>query len=165
MAGGKELRNWNSRWGGRNWAFRRDLAAHRSGRKAICTLTAEGATQGGLTVERMCELSGVSRAGLYPQWQASAPRRADTALRDAVQASRRGETLLRLSAGAAGAAPTWTLGECQPGVAPDARGQSAVPANPALCASDDRLARAVGPRARGGSDLPQRFLNPPTRVV
>jgi putative transposase len=33
----------------------------------------------------MCELSGVSRAGFYRQWQASEPRQADTAVRDAVQ--------------------------------------------------------------------------------
>jgi len=48
-------------------------------------LIAERAEQGGLTVERMCELSGVSRARFYRQWQASVPRQADTALRDAVQ--------------------------------------------------------------------------------
>ena len=36
-------------------------------------------------MERMCELSGVSRAGFYRQWLASGPRQADTALRDAVQ--------------------------------------------------------------------------------
>ena len=47
--------------------FRRSLAAHRSGREAICTLIAERAGQGGLTVERMCELGGVSRAGFYRQ--------------------------------------------------------------------------------------------------
>jgi hypothetical protein len=33
----------------------------------------------------MCELSGVSRAGFYRHWEASAPRQADTALRDAIQ--------------------------------------------------------------------------------
>ena len=65
--------------------FRRSLAAHRSGREAICTLIAERAGQGGLTVERMCELSGISRARFYRQWQASVPRQADTALRDALQ--------------------------------------------------------------------------------
>jgi len=48
-------------------------------------LIAERAEQGGLTVERMCELSGVSRARFYRHWQASVPRQADTALRDAVQ--------------------------------------------------------------------------------
>ena len=30
--------------------------------------------QGELTVERMCALAGVSRAGYYRRWQASAPR-------------------------------------------------------------------------------------------
>lgn len=48
-------------------------------------MIAERAGQGGLTVERMCELSGISRARFYRQWQASEPRQADTALRDAVQ--------------------------------------------------------------------------------
>jgi len=48
-------------------------------------LIAERAGQGGLTVERMCELSGLSRAGFYRQWEASVPRQADTAVRDAVQ--------------------------------------------------------------------------------
>ena len=33
----------------------------------------------------MCELSGISRARFYRQWQASAPQQADTALRDALQ--------------------------------------------------------------------------------
>jgi putative transposase len=33
----------------------------------------------------MCKLSGVSRAGFYRHWQASEPRQADTAVRDAVQ--------------------------------------------------------------------------------
>jgi hypothetical protein len=33
----------------------------------------------------MCELSGVSRAGFYRHWEESAPRQADTALRDAIQ--------------------------------------------------------------------------------
>ena len=48
-------------------------------------MIAERAEQGGLTVERMCELSGVSRAGFYRHWEASAPRQADAALRDAIQ--------------------------------------------------------------------------------
>ncbi len=41
--------------------------------------------QGGLSVERRCALAGVSRAGYYRQWQASAPRQAETELRDAIQ--------------------------------------------------------------------------------
>ena len=48
-------------------------------------MIAERAGQGGLSVERMCELSGVSRAGFYRYWEASAPRQADTAVRDAIQ--------------------------------------------------------------------------------
>jgi putative transposase len=41
--------------------------------------------QGALTVERMCALAQVSRAGYYRHWQAAAPRTAETALRDDVQ--------------------------------------------------------------------------------
>jgi len=40
--------------------------------------------QGELTVERMCALAGVSRAGYYRQWQTSAPRQEETAVRDAI---------------------------------------------------------------------------------
>jgi len=36
-------------------------------------------------VERMCTLAQVSRAGYYRHWQATAPRMAETALRDAIQ--------------------------------------------------------------------------------
>ena len=41
--------------------------------------------QGDLTVERMCVLAGVNRAGYYRHWGASAPRQEETAVRDAVQ--------------------------------------------------------------------------------
>jgi len=41
--------------------------------------------QGDLTVERLCKLAGVSRAGYYRQWAASAPRQEETAIRDVVQ--------------------------------------------------------------------------------
>jgi putative transposase len=41
--------------------------------------------QGTLTVERMCVLAGVSRAGYYRHWAASAPRREEVTVRDAVQ--------------------------------------------------------------------------------
>jgi transposase InsO family protein len=41
--------------------------------------------QGDLTVERMCALAGVSRAGYYRHWRISAPRREETTVRDAVQ--------------------------------------------------------------------------------
>jgi len=42
-------------------------------------------SQGNLTVERMCALAGVSRAGYYRHWSASAPRQEEVAVRDAVQ--------------------------------------------------------------------------------
>ena len=41
--------------------------------------------QGNPGIERMCALAGVSRAGYYRQWQASAPREEETELRDLVQ--------------------------------------------------------------------------------
>jgi putative transposase len=41
--------------------------------------------QGELTVERMCVLAEVNRAGYYRHWAASAPRREETAVRDALQ--------------------------------------------------------------------------------
>jgi transposase InsO family protein len=41
--------------------------------------------QGELTVERMCELARVSRAGYYRHWAASAPREEETTVRDAIQ--------------------------------------------------------------------------------
>lgn len=42
-------------------------------------------SQGMLSIERMCALAGVSRAGYYRHWQASAPRAEETGLRDTVQ--------------------------------------------------------------------------------
>jgi putative transposase len=42
-------------------------------------------SQGTLAVERMCALAGVSRAGYYRYWAASAPRQEETAVRDAIQ--------------------------------------------------------------------------------
>jgi transposase InsO family protein len=41
--------------------------------------------QGELTIERMCVLAGVSRAGYYRHWVASAPRQEETWVRDAIQ--------------------------------------------------------------------------------
>jgi transposase InsO family protein len=41
--------------------------------------------QGKLTIDRMCRLAEVSRAGYYRHWAASAPRQEETAMRDAVQ--------------------------------------------------------------------------------
>ena len=42
-------------------------------------------SQGELTVARMCALAGMNRAGYYRHWKASAPRREETAARDAIQ--------------------------------------------------------------------------------
>lgn len=42
-------------------------------------------SQGQLSVVRLCELAGVSRAGFYRDWDKTAPGEAETALRDAVQ--------------------------------------------------------------------------------
>jgi putative transposase len=41
--------------------------------------------QGDIGIERMCVLAGVSRAGYYRHWHASAPRQEETALRDEIQ--------------------------------------------------------------------------------
>jgi putative transposase len=41
--------------------------------------------QGGLTVERMCALAGVSRAGYYRHLRVSLPRQEETVVRDAIQ--------------------------------------------------------------------------------
>jgi transposase InsO family protein len=38
-----------------------------------------------LTVERMCGLAEINRAGFYRHWQASAPRQEETEVRDAIQ--------------------------------------------------------------------------------
>jgi transposase InsO family protein len=41
--------------------------------------------QGNPTIERMCALAGVSRAGYYRHFEASAPRQEETSVRDAIQ--------------------------------------------------------------------------------
>lgn len=43
--------------------------------------------QGEVGIERLCRLAGVSRAGYYRHWQATAPRSEDAELRDAIQRS------------------------------------------------------------------------------
>lgn len=45
----------------------------------------QGAPQGATTIQRLCLLAGVSRAGYYRHFEASAPARADADLRDAIQ--------------------------------------------------------------------------------
>jgi transposase InsO family protein len=41
--------------------------------------------QGELTVERMCVLAGLNRAGYYRHWKVSAPRQEETAVHDTIQ--------------------------------------------------------------------------------
>jgi len=41
--------------------------------------------QGDLSISRMCTLAGLSRAGYYRHWQASAPREEETSVRDIIQ--------------------------------------------------------------------------------
>jgi putative transposase len=48
-------------------------------------MTADPALQGQATIERLCGLARVSRAGYYRGFEASAPKRADTELRDLIQ--------------------------------------------------------------------------------
>ena len=45
----------------------------------------QGGPQGAATIQRLCLLAGVSRAGFYRHFEASAPARADADLRDAIQ--------------------------------------------------------------------------------
>ena len=40
-----------------------------------------GSVPQGLSIERMCACAGVSRAGYYRHWQASAPREEETGVR------------------------------------------------------------------------------------
>jgi transposase InsO family protein len=47
--------------------------------------TGQGEPPGCIGIERACRLAGVARAGYYRHWQASAPRREETGLRDAIQ--------------------------------------------------------------------------------
>jgi len=64
--------------------FRRGLAANPGGearRTSFCELIAERAPQGELSIEKMCQLGGVSRATYYRHWIQSAPRHAETVLR------------------------------------------------------------------------------------
>jgi putative transposase len=42
-------------------------------------------SQGGLSIQRMCEMAMVSRASFYRSWETKAPTEAEMALRDAIQ--------------------------------------------------------------------------------
>ena len=45
----------------------------------------QGDLQGEATIQRLCQLGGVSRAGYYRHFEEHAPARADADLRDAIQ--------------------------------------------------------------------------------
>jgi AcrR family transcriptional regulator len=42
-------------------------------------------SQGGLSIQRMCEMATVTRASFYRHWEKKAPTEAEMALRDAIQ--------------------------------------------------------------------------------
>ena len=42
-------------------------------------------SQGGLSIQRMCEMARVSRASFYRHWEKKAPTEAEMALRDVIQ--------------------------------------------------------------------------------
>ena len=52
--------------------------------RALCDLIEEQASQGKLTIQKMCMLAGISRTGYYRHPSAN-PRRLDTLLRDRIQ--------------------------------------------------------------------------------
>jgi transposase InsO family protein len=64
------------------------MTERRAWRRAVYEVTqtmTSSLPQGQVTIERLCRLARVSRAGYYRLWQASAPRQDDTAVRDAIQ--------------------------------------------------------------------------------
>jgi len=48
-------------------------------------MTADPALQGLTSIDRLCRLAGLSRAGYYRHWEVKAPKQADTELRDLIQ--------------------------------------------------------------------------------
>ncbi|MDB5410303.1 MAG: family transposase, partial [Rhodospirillales bacterium] len=59
--------------------------AWRRGVYAVIQAMSAPLSQGEIGIDRMCQLAGVSRAGYYRHWQASAPRQEETGLRDMIQ--------------------------------------------------------------------------------
>src|SRR2546425_6941580 len=93
--------------------------------------------QGEATIARMCMLAGVSRAGYYRHWAASAPRQEETGVRDAIQRLALAHPHYGYRPDR-GAAASRRLGcEPQKGAAPDARRQSAVPEEASLRSGDN----------------------------
>ena len=145
------------RWSARSassrsiWIFSASLAAcegerltqRRAWRRAVyevVQMMTSAMPQGQVTIERLCRLARVSRAGYYRFWQTSAPRQHDTAARDTIQRLvlangryRRGVPLHHRTA-----APRRPDRQSQARAAPDARGQSAGSAPAAVRAADDR---------------------------
>lgn len=60
-------------------------AERRAWRNSIYDEICSWESQGQMTVQRMCELAGVSRASFYRDWEQKAPSEAEIALRDAIQ--------------------------------------------------------------------------------
>jgi len=105
--------------------------------------------QGQVTIERLCRLARVSRAGYYRFWQASAPRQHDTAARhDPAAGADQWPLSSRRPLHHPAAAPRRPDRQPQARVAPDARGQPAGSAPAAVCAADDRSAAVVPNLAR-----------------
>ena len=94
-----------------------------SGEKASTTKS-EMPLQGNLSIERMCQLAQVSRAGFYRYLQSHAPAEEDMTVRSDYSGDRPGTSAtLRLSAGHGGTATTRHDGESQTRVTNDAGGQ------------------------------------------
>ena len=94
--------------------------AWRAGVYAVIEAMTSPRPQGELTVERMCVLAGVSRAGYYRHWAASAPRQEETAVRDAIQRVALANRHYGYRRIAGAAAPGRPRGEPQTRVAADA---------------------------------------------
>ncbi len=124
---------------GRTRFFSASLAASRGKRSwregvyAVIETMTKSLPQGELTIERMCTLTALNRAGYYRHWRRSAPREEAMTVRDAIQRvalenrhygyRRITRQLRREGVGR----------EPQTRVAPDAAGQSAVFAQAVFC--------------------------------
>ncbi len=81
--------------------------------------------QGELSIQRMCELAGVSRASFYRNWERREPAAAETELRGRSAAAGAGASILRLSANCSAVAAGRICCGSQESAAPDARRQPA----------------------------------------
>src|SRR5581483_8401559 len=94
-------------------------------------------TQGGLTIQRMCELAGVSRASFYRSWEQQEPTAAEMAVGDAIQRTALERRYIRLPQNrGAPAAASSVPSSPQPGPTPRSDGhQSALGGGPHLLAA------------------------------